>query len=84
MLALSSLQAMLGAEQGRSMASPSQSGSTAPALHTGGAQILYMSQPNPGLWEKSTTGRGAPRPYNLWTVTGKLLYPQRYVCLTMI
>jgi hypothetical protein len=34
MLALLLPQAMLGAERGRSQASPSQSGSTAPALHT--------------------------------------------------
>jgi hypothetical protein len=44
MLALLLLQAVLGAERGRSMTSPSQSGSTAPVLHTRGAQILNMSQ----------------------------------------
>jgi hypothetical protein len=44
MLALLVLQAVLGAEGGRNTASPSQSGSTAPALHTGRAQILDMSQ----------------------------------------
>jgi hypothetical protein len=44
MLALLLPQAMLGAERRRSMASPSQSGSMAPALHIRGAQILNMSQ----------------------------------------
>jgi hypothetical protein len=44
MLALLLPQAVLGAERGQSMASPSQSGSTAPALHIGRAQILDMSQ----------------------------------------
>jgi hypothetical protein len=44
MLALLLPQAMLGAEQGRSMASPPQSGSAAPALHMVGAQISDMSQ----------------------------------------
>ena len=44
MLALLLPQAMLETEYGRSMASLGQSGSTAPALHIGGAQILNMSQ----------------------------------------
>jgi hypothetical protein len=44
MLALLLPQAVLGAARGRSLASPSQSGSTAPALHTQRAPILNMSQ----------------------------------------
>jgi hypothetical protein len=44
MLALSLPPAVLEAERGRSMASPSQSGSAAPALYTRAAQILNMSQ----------------------------------------
>jgi hypothetical protein len=44
MLALLLSQAMLGTERGRSMASLTQSGSTAPALHTRKAQILNMSR----------------------------------------
>jgi hypothetical protein len=43
MLALLLPQAVLGAKRGRSMASPGQSGSMAPALHTRGAQILNVS-----------------------------------------
>jgi hypothetical protein len=52
MLALLLLQAILGAEHGRSMASPSQSGSTASALHTRGAQILNMSQTTQITYER--------------------------------
>jgi hypothetical protein len=44
MLALLLPQAMFGAEEGRGHASPSQSGSTAPALHIGEAQLLNMSR----------------------------------------
>jgi hypothetical protein len=44
MLALLVPQAVLGAERGRSMASPSEGGSMAPALHMVGAQISDMSQ----------------------------------------
>jgi hypothetical protein len=43
MLALLAPQAALGAERGRSMASPNQSGSMAPALHMIGAPIPDMS-----------------------------------------
>jgi hypothetical protein len=43
MLALFALQAVLGAACGRSMASPGQSGSTAPALQMVRVQISDMS-----------------------------------------
>ena len=42
MLALLLPQAALEAKRGQSMALPSQSGSTAPALHIRGARILNM------------------------------------------
>jgi hypothetical protein len=66
MLALLASQAMLGALRGRSMASPNQSGSTAPALHRVGAQIPDMRHkifaPNRSLVVARHSGRATRDP----------------------
>jgi hypothetical protein len=58
MLALLVPQAVLGAERRRSMASPREGGSMAPALHIVGAQISDMSR---SLFLRALDGRGSSK-----------------------